>query len=122
MKELLLVGCGGALGAMLRYALGLLPIRTSFPIMTMLINILGAFCIGMVVAYAQKSTAQTGFLLFLKTGFCGGFTTFSTFSLETLQLFETQRYLEGTMYALGSLLLCILGVLLGRSLVLHLLS
>ena len=48
MKELILVGCGGALGAILRYGLGLLPMRTSFPFMTMLINILGALCIGTV--------------------------------------------------------------------------
>ena len=101
MKELILVGCGGALGAILRYGLGLLPMRTSFPFMTMLINILGALCIGMIIAYAQETKAQPDIILFIKTGFCGGFTTFSTFSLETVQLFETQRYLSGSIYAVS---------------------
>ena len=70
MKELILVGCGGALGAILRYGLGLLPMRTSFPFMTMLINILGALCIGMIIAYAQETKAQPDIILFIKTGFC----------------------------------------------------
>lgn len=122
MKELILVGCGGALGAILRYGLGLLPMRTSFPFMTMLINILGALCIGMIIAYAQETKAQPDIILFIKTGFCGGFMTFSTFSLETVQLFETQRYLSGSIYACGSLLFCILAVLLGRWLMLLFLS
>ena len=76
------------LGAILRYGLGLLPMRTSFPFMTMLINILGALCIGMIIAYAQETNAQPDIILFIKTGFCGGFTTFSTFSLETVRFLK----------------------------------
>lgn len=115
MKEILFVGLGGALGAILRYGLGLLPVKSELPIITMLINIAGAFFIGCIVAYAKEiPSADPQMVLFLKTGFCGGFTTFSTFSLETMQLLDANKYGYAITYALCSLLLCILGVAIGR--------
>lgn len=122
MRTLLWVGLGGALGAMLRYGISLLPVRGSFPYPTLGTNLLGALLIGGLVGYASARGLTGGASLFLKTGFCGGFTTFSTFSLETLELVEGGRILQAGLYAAASLLLCLLGVYVGRACVLRLLG
>ena len=85
MIKYLCVGLGGAVGAMLRYLIGLVPVGASngFPIKTLLINILGAFVIGVLAVLGEKHSLPPLLVLTLKTGVCGGFTTFSTFSLET---------------------------------------
>lgn len=115
MKACIYVGLGGFLGAVLRYLLSSITVRGSFPVMTFLINIVGAFLIGVVVGIAGKySSVPPEVTLFLKTGLCGGFTTFSTFSLETLNLFEKKEYVIGTGYAAASVILCVLGVWLGQ--------
>lgn len=85
----LAVGFGGFLGAVLRYGIGLFPIKEStlFPIKTFAINLLGCFAIGLVTALAAKSrNLDPRMVLFLKAGLCGGFTTFSTFALESGEL------------------------------------
>ncbi len=86
----IIVGLGGFLGAVLRYLIGLLPVgsQNGFPIKTLLINIAGAFVIGLVVAAGGKKDWNPQRILFLKVGICGGFTTFSSFALETNQLIE----------------------------------
>ena len=104
----LFVALGGGLGAVGRYLLSLIAAPWSFPVMTLLTNFLGAVVIGAV----SKSA-----VLFLKTGLCGGFTTFSTFSLETVELLEQGRWAAGGGYILASVGLCLAGVLLGRALV-----
>ena len=104
----LAVGAGGALGAVARFLLGLIPIKpqNGFPVITLFINVAGAFFIGILAALASKiSGLDSRLLLFLKAGFCGGFTTFSTFSLETLQLFQNGRTALGILYIILSLLL-----------------
>lgn len=112
----LFVGLGGALGAMLRYALSLITVKTEIPLMTFLTNILGAFAIGLIVGIASEKKADApNLILFLKTGFCGGFTTFSTFSLETLTLFENGSWATGGLYAVLSFICCIAGVWLGKT-------
>lgn len=90
MSDCLLIGAGGALGAILRYLIGLLPVSPSngFPVKTFLINIAGAFVIGAVAALAAKNAINPKLVTFLKVGVCGGFTTFSSFALETEQLME----------------------------------
>jgi CrcB protein len=108
----LLVGCGGAVGAVLRYALSLIPIRTEFPLMTFVTNLIGALVIGFITGFSMRP----GLMLFLKTGICGGFTTFSTFSLETWELLENKSYLTGCSYAALSLLCCLAGIWCGRKL------
>ncbi len=110
------VALGGALGAAARYSLSLIPIKTDFPIITMLTNILGAMLIGFIVGIASEKNTSPGLVLFLKTGVCGGFTTFSTFSLEALTLLENKQYAQGTAYIILSCVLCIIGVLCGRKL------
>jgi fluoride exporter len=119
-KNILCVAAGGALGSLLRYGISLVPIKTNFPIQTFVTNIIGALIIGFITAFTVLRAQQTGsrvpehLLLLLKTGFCGGFTTFSTFSLETLTLFEKGHVPTGTVYALLSLAAGIGAVLLGE--------
>ena len=87
MMGLLCVGAGGALGAMGRYGLGLIPLGSELPLMTLLINFLGSVAIGAIVETSELAAGALSreAVLFLKVGLCGGFTTFSTFSLETLE-------------------------------------
>ena len=113
----LFVALGGALGAIGRYAISLIPVKTGFPILTLITNIIGAILIGFIVGVvSNKSNASDNTVLFWKTGVCGGFTTFSTFSLEALSLFEKKSYLFGSIYILLSVSFCVLGVLLGKRL------
>ena len=107
------VGLGGAIGAMLRYALSLLPLKSDFPLVTLLTNLLGAVLIGLTAGLALKGKVSKELNLFLKTGICGGFTTFSTFSLESFNLIENGKYLVAIGYMVCSVILCLLGVFLG---------
>ncbi len=110
----LAVGAGGALGAMLRYAISLFPNKTEFPALTLITNFIGAFVIGFIVGLAEKKNLSDNSLLFWKTGVCGGFTTFSTFSLEAITLFESGHVCMGIIYVACSLGLCLLGVVAGK--------
>ena len=112
--NLLLVGAGGALGAIGRYALSLLPVRGDFPLVTLCTNFLGAVLIGFVVGAAGAGKLSGGGTLFWKTGVCGGFTTFSTFSLETMNLLQKGQWLLGGTYAAASVVLCLAGVMAGQ--------
>ena len=107
------VALGGACGAAARYGISLLPLQADFPVLTLATNFLGALLIGVIVGLAgdRLSPEQT---LFWKTGVCGGFTTFSTFSLETLTLLESGRPAAGALYMALSVGLCVAGVALGR--------
>ena len=114
----LAVGAGGAVGAMCRYAISLLPVlqRGPFPLATFLTNLVGAVLIGLVVGASQRwAQLSPTLLLFLRVGVCGGFTTFSTFSLEAVSLLEQHKTGMGITYILSSVLLCLLGVLLGKA-------
>ena len=113
MGAFLAVGLGGALGAMGRYGISLIPLKSVFPWLTLLTNVLGALVIGFVVGVAAGA-ASPNTVLFWKTGVCGGFTTFSTFSLETLRLLEGGQAGIGLLYAGASLMLCIAGVYAGE--------
>ena len=116
MINLLIVAAGGALGAAGRYAVGLLPVKTDFPLLTLLVNAAGAVIIGFLAGLFARGGLTDRRLLFWKTGVCGGFTTFSAFPLEAVQLFEKGRHLAGSLYILLSLLLCLAGVLAGQAL------
>ena len=111
------VALGGALGAVGRYLCGMLPFlqRGSFPLATLLINLAGAFLIGLIAQIAaQRGMQNSGAVLFWKVGLCGGFTTFSTFSLESLTLLSSGKTLPAAAYIVSSVLLCLLGVALGQ--------
>jgi CrcB protein len=111
LKSVAAVGLGGALGAILRYALSLMPYKGDFPLPTFIANLVGALAIGFIAGITQGHSKNI--VLFFKTGVCGGFTTFSTFSLETVTLFEKGKYFIGTAYVISSLAVCLLGVFAG---------
>lgn len=116
----LFVGIGGAIGSVTRYLTGLIPIKSqnSFPLTTLIINVLGAFCIGIIVAIAGRAKGfDPKLLLLLKVGFCGGFTTFSTFSLETVGLLQKGSYFTAGIYMALSFVLCIFAILLAQVIV-----
>lgn len=117
MDKLLWVGLGGTLGAILRYSISLLPLKSSFPFLTLITNVIGAFVIGIVVGLFEKHYLSSNINLFLKTGVCGGFTTFSTFSLETLTLLENGMPSIAMIYAFVSIIGCVIGVYLGKTIV-----
>lgn len=104
----LFVGLGGALGAICRYLLTLLPVKPSFgfPAVTLGINVLGAFALGTLLALAGRNVnLDPRLMLFLKVGVCGGFTTFSTLCGETEQLLTAGHTMTGVIYVLLSVLL-----------------
>ena len=111
----LAVGMGGFCGAVFRYLLGFIPgyYYLDFPLGTMLINLAGAFCIGMLAGLIPAGLLSSQQQLFLKTGLCGGFTTFSTFSKEGLAMLQSNNYILFFLYALGSMGLGLLAVGLG---------
>ena len=123
MRNLLLVFFGGGLGSVLRYAVYRLTdtiIQSVFPYGTFLVNIVGCFFIGFFVFYTERYDAQgLQWRLFLVTGLCGGFTTFSTFTFENLTLINEHRIFLFLLYTIGSVVLGIMatygGLLLGRN-------
>jgi CrcB protein len=113
----LFVALGGALGAVARYAISLIPVKTGFPILTLITNIIGAILIGFVVGVtSDREGISNKTVLFWKTGVCGGFTTFSTFSLEAFNLIEDKQYAVGGIYVILSCVCCISGILCGKKL------
>lgn len=116
MTGFLFVGLGGAAGAMLRYAVSLIPFKGTFPLLTLLTNVCGAVLIGYIAGAAQEKGMAQNLVLFLKTGLCGGFTTFSTFSLEAYGLLEKGHFWQAGIYALLSMGLCLAGIWCGMAL------
>lgn len=118
LKNILLVGLGGAAGSMLRYAFSVWFKHTNFPLATFLVNIIGSFVIGIVFAYALRSeNFATNWRLFLAAGICGGFTTFSAFSLESMSLLQQQRIGMFFLYVIGSIMLGLAATWLGYTLI-----
>lgn len=111
MINIILVAIGGAIGAVCRYLLGLIPLKpqNGFPVMTFLINVGGAFLIGLFTALALKHIIVSNKTsLLLKTGICGGFTTFSSFMFEAVSLVEKGNTGVAIFYVVIS---CVAGVL-----------
>lgn len=121
MKTLLLIFLGGGLGSSLRYGISMLfkKIYTQeiiFPWHTLTINILGCFLLGLLVAYNYKQT-NPWLNSFFVIGFCGGFTTFSTFSYEIITLFKSGLTSSALLYLLLSIILGCIAIILGLILV-----
>jgi len=115
-----LVGLAGALGALARYSVGRLvaeQTKSTFPWGTLLINVSGAFVIGLIAGLVSAKVLNTTLQAVLATGFLGGYTTFSTMSWETVQLFRSGGRAQGLLYIAGNfvpgLLAAALGLVLG---------
>ncbi len=117
----LIVFIGGGVGAALRHGNNLLFARllgTSFPYATMFENIAGSLVMGLLAGYFAFKTGGTQHMrLFLTTGILGGYTTFSTFSLDFATLYERDQFVEAAAYALGSVGLALLGLFAGLAIV-----
>ena len=121
IKSILIVGCGSFVGGALRYLISILmknECASSFPIGTLFVNILGCFLIGVIYGlFVRYSTTSHMLCLLLTTGFCGGFTTFSTFANESLQMLQAGNVGGFIGYVAASVILGILLVLFGYNLV-----
>jgi CrcB protein len=115
----LVIALGSALGGVARYWLTLAAAKAwgeAFPWGTLLINVVGSFVIGLTFTLTAADgpwPASTNLRLFVMTGICGGFTTFSAFSLQSLQLLRDGEWLPALAYMGGSVVLCLAGVALG---------
>ncbi len=108
---LMLLSLGGAMGALARYALGLAVMRrfphSKVPLAMLAVNVIGSFVLGLLLAwrfpFIVPMPVDDPLLAAAATGFCGAFTTYSTFSMETLELIRNKNYLAATLYVLFSL-------------------
>jgi CrcB protein len=116
--NLVIVGFGGFIGTVFRYMASWLPVtnHTSFPVATLLVNIVGSLVIGALVGFAGRFDVNPSLMLFLRVGFCGGFTTYSAFALEIHQLFGSGKTLMAAGYIGASLVFGIAAVIAGEQL------
>lgn len=121
--NILFIGLGGAVGAILRYCVMLFCIKMrwiNFPYATLAVNVIGSFLIAVCAFFlVERFQATEVVRAFTVIGLLGAFTTFSSFSLDTLQLFSEQRYLAAGSYVLLSIVLCLAACWLGYVLVKH---
>ncbi|GLQ09357.1 putative fluoride ion transporter CrcB [Devosia yakushimensis] len=118
MYPFLLVGLGGAIGAISRYGVSILVGRIwphAFPLGTLLINIAGSAAMGLFIGILARTLPpwQQEARLFIAIGILGGFTTFSSFSLDTIALMERGEMLQAGLYVLLSVVVCLIGLYLG---------
>lgn len=117
MKTLLFVAFGGAIGSSFRYLVGKV-ITTTFPLSTMLVNILGCFLIGLFYSYFAKNLSVSPEIKAMCTiGICGGFTTFSTFVNDCNKLMSFGEYLQLTSYLVLSLFLGLIALWIGQKII-----
>lgn len=122
MQLYLLIALGGALGSVLRFFLSSLVathVTQTFPLGTLIVNVTGSFAIGFIAALTGPGGRW--FLgvdtrLFLMAGICGGYTTFSAFSIQTLNLARDGDWLKAGANVVGSVVLCLVAVWLGHAL------
>jgi len=122
MRIILIIFFGGGLGSLLRYLVNrwVTTLLTAAFYGTFLVNITGCFLIGFLVFFTERmGTNSLNWRLFLVTGFCGGYTTFSSFSFENIQLMSNNQVFTMLVYTIGSVALGFLatymGILLARN-------
>lgn len=116
LQSMLAVGVGGFLGSIFRYLISHYintSAQSSFPFGTLTVNIIGSFLIGIIIATALEGNLHKTTRLFLATGFCGGFTTFSSFSYEFFSLLQHEQIGYAFIYAVASFMLGLAFVWLG---------
>jgi CrcB protein len=120
LKNILLIGSGGFIGSVARYLISRLNLSTSFfsiPVGTLLVNITGSLFIGLLMGLAERTTVMTTEArLFLMVGLCGGFTTFSSFTMENLTLLHNGQIFQMLIYTSLSILLGFFAVWVGYAL------
>jgi CrcB protein len=115
---LLWIALGGATGSVLRYLLGGAVQKVSdasFPVGTLMVNVTGCFLIGILAQHYMNAQTNPQMRAALITGFCGGFTTFSAFSLETVGLMQGGEYRKAAAYILLSVMLSIIATFAGMA-------
>ncbi len=118
IRNFIVEGAGGAVGAMLRYGMTVLGSHMHWPanLSTFLVNIIGSFVMGLLVSGCEQGT----WMLMAAVGVCGGFTTFSTFSVQSVNLLQEGKCGQAALYVFGTLLVCLLmawsGCIVGRKL------
>lgn len=116
-RTIILVGLGGGLGSILRYLTSVAInkyFQTNFPFATFTVNIIGCLIIGIIIGiFDRQQITNPDFKFLLVTGFCGGYTTFSTFSAENLNLLQSGNYLTAFLYITLSIFICLFAVWLG---------
>jgi CrcB protein len=120
LKNVIFIGLGGFIGSIFRYFVALLAKKLClcpFASGTFFVNIIGSFVIGMLFACFLKSNENEPLKLFLTTGICGGFTTFSAFSLENLQYLQQGQVFLAAFYIAASIITCLFAVWLGYFLI-----
>ena len=111
LVNILYVAAGGALGSVIRYVVSIaVPKWQMMPIATISVNIIGSLLIGIIIGVTPKTHPTH---LIAAIGFCGGFTTFSTFSLETVKMFEDGYNTQALLYILISIATCLGATILG---------
>ncbi|MBM4761486.1 fluoride efflux transporter CrcB [Bacillus sp. B15-48] len=112
--KIIMIGIGGFLGAISRYGMGeWLHTENGFPVGTLTVNLLGCFLLGWFLAFAKRKNLRTEITMLFGTGFLGSFTTFSTFSVETVYLIENGQFLFAFSYVAASMLAGILSAYIG---------
>ncbi len=117
LKTILYIAFGGAIGSVLRFLTSIFVAKfwqNHFPLATFLTNVVGCFLIGIFIGYLEKNNlTDSNLKWFLITGFCGGFTTFSTFGLENFNLFQSNNSFLAFAYIASSIIAGLFAVWLG---------